>query len=71
MRTCLLALVLLALPACDRFSAGLSNASSIERKTETRRENDSISNGAEGCASRDGGPSMASSAGGCAKGGSQ
>jgi len=52
--------------ACgERFEAGLANAPSVERKSEPRQQYDIISNGDEGCASRDGGASIASSAGGC------
>jgi hypothetical protein len=65
-RTCFLAA---ALAACGgQFEPGLANAPSIERKTEPRNQNDSISNGPEGCSNADGGPSVASTAGGCAKG---
>jgi hypothetical protein len=52
--------------ACgERFEAGLANAPSIERKSEPRQTYDVITGGEEGCASRDGGASIASARGGC------
>jgi hypothetical protein len=52
--------------ACgERFEAGLANAPSLERKSEPRQQYDVISSGDEGCASRDGGASILSAAGGC------
>jgi hypothetical protein len=52
--------------ACgERIEAGLANAPSIERKSEPRQQYDVITGGEEGCTNRDGGPTIASAAGGC------
>jgi hypothetical protein len=54
----------------ERVEAGLANAPSMERKSEPRNQYDTVSNGDEGCASRNG-SSVASSAGACPKGTTQ
>jgi hypothetical protein len=52
--------------ACgERIEAGLANAPSLERKSEPRQPYDVIAVGDEGCASRDGGATVATATAGC------
>jgi hypothetical protein len=55
----------------QRVEAGLANAPSMQRKSEPRTQYDVISNGDEGCSSRNGGPGIASAGGACPKRGTQ
>jgi hypothetical protein len=68
---CLASLAVVAFACGERVELGLANAPSMERKSEPRQQYDVIAVGDEGCASRDGGASTASAAGGCSRGGAQ